>query len=106
MRDKRLLGALVLGLVLPSAGRADEPAPEAPRAHLVGVILSTAQALLWDEERSEYFLARVGEELRGGRIVELDADHIVLQKGEARELVEMSAPPTMRVAVSSAAAAW
>jgi hypothetical protein len=73
-------------------------APAARPARLVGVILSSAQALLWDDERGEYVLHRVGDDAFGGRLVELDADHVVIERGEAREVMELSAPPQMRVA--------
>ncbi|MDB4965965.1 MAG: hypothetical protein JWN44_1654, partial [Myxococcales bacterium] len=104
---KRSLLASLLALGLPLIGHADEAtAPLAPpvvaaaaRApRLVGVILSSAQALLWDEERGEYVIHKVGEDLLGGRLVELDADHIVIERGETRDVVEISAPPQMRVA--------
>lgn len=99
---------LALGVPLLAPARADEAAtaavaaaaPAAPKARLVGVILSSAQALLWDDERGEYVLHKVGEEAFGGRLVELDADHVVLERGEAgeRQVIEISAPPQMRVA--------
>src|SRR5438270_4569129 len=73
-------------------------APAARPARLVGVILSSAQALLWDDERGEYVLHRVGDDAFGGRLVELDADHVVIERGEAREVMELTAPPQMRVA--------
>jgi type II secretory pathway component PulC len=94
----------------PLLAYADEPAPApaltaAPVAtaaarpvRLVGVILSSAQALLWDDERGEYVLHRVGDDAFGGRLVELDADHVVIERGEAREVMELSAPPQMKVA--------
>src|SRR4051812_23160326 len=103
---KRTLLASLVAFGLPLIGYADEaatpvaavaPAPvttAAPRAaRLVGVILSSAQALLWDEERGEYVIHKVGEDLLGGRLVELDADHIVIERGETRDVVEISAPP-------------
>jgi hypothetical protein len=62
------------------------------------VILSSAQALLWDEDRGEYVLHRVGDDLMGGRLVELDGDHVVIDRGETREVLEISAPPQTRVA--------
>src|SRR5262245_25402693 len=90
----------LLALSLPLAAHADDAslaaASRAPR--LVVVILSSAQALLWDEERGEYVLHRVGDEALGGRLVELDADHVVVERGEAREVLEIAAPPQMRVA--------
>jgi len=105
MRRTLLASLLAFGLGLPAAMvRADEPAvaataAPAPRAtRLVGVMLSSAQALLWDDERGEYVLHHVGDDALGGRLVELDADHVVIERGEAREVMELTAPPQMRVA--------
>src|SRR2546423_9359128 len=107
---RRTLLASVLALALPLVANADETAapvaaapvaaatPAARAARLVGVILSSAQALLWDDERGEYVLHRVGDDAFGGRLVELDADHVVIERGEAREVMELTAPPQMRVA--------
>lgn len=88
---------------LPLAVSAEEQAPpaasvpaRAPR--LVGVILSSAQALLWDEDLGEYVIHKVGEPALGGRLVELDSDHVVVERGEAREVIAISAPPQLRVA--------
>ena len=81
-----------------AAAAAAPAAPAARQARLVGVILSSAQALLWDDERGEYVLHRVGDDAFGGRLVELDADHVVIERGEAREVMELTAPPQMRVA--------
>jgi hypothetical protein len=102
MRFSLLASFLVLSLPLMAGGEEAAPSaatPTPPRpARLVGVILSSAQALLWDEELGEYVIHKVGEAALGGRLVELDADHIVVERGEARELIEISAPPQLRVA--------
>jgi hypothetical protein len=107
MRRTLLASLLALGLPLlanadeaaaPVAAAAPATAAAARPARLVGVILSSAQALLWDDERGEYVLHRVGDDAFGGRLVELDADHVVIERGEAREVMELSAPPQMRVA--------
>ena len=103
---RRTLLASLLAFGLPLLAHADETrgsaapvvAAAARPAQLVGVILSSAQALLWDDERGEYVLHRVGDDAFGGRLVELDADHVVIERGEAREVMELSAPPQMRVA--------
>jgi len=105
MRRTLLASLLAFGLPL-AIVHADEgaAAPAAAAAaparapRLVGVILSSAQALLWDEDRGEYVLHRVGDDAFGGRIAELDADHVVIERVEAREVLEMTAPPQMRVA--------
>lgn len=111
MKRTLLASLLAFGFPLTTMTvRADEPAPAADvapaaaapapivHARLVGVILSSAQALLWDEDRAEYALHKVGEELLGGRIVELEADHLVVDRGDTREVVEIAAPPETRVA--------
>ncbi|HZS39774.1 MAG TPA: hypothetical protein VFF06_23235 [Polyangia bacterium] len=73
-----------------------EEAP--PRARFVGVSLSSAQALIWDEEHNEYVLKRVGEELDGARVSVIDGEHLVLDRDGAREVLELSAPPVTKVA--------
>jgi len=102
---RTLLALLLASLPLPALAQeapapvaaapaaAAAPAPAARQARLVGVILSSAQALLWDDERGEYVLHRVGDDAFGGRLVELDADHVVIERGEAREVMELTAPP-------------
>jgi type II secretory pathway component PulC len=101
---RRTLLAFVVA-ALPMSAMAQDAAPAAAAAaptarptRLVGVILSSAQALLWDDERGEYVLHRVGDDAFGGRLVELDADHVVIERGEVREVMELTAPPQMRVA--------
>jgi type II secretory pathway component PulC len=76
-----------------AAAPAPVAAPAAPTARLVGVILSTSQALVWDGERGEYALKRVGEPLDGGRIVALQADRLVLERDGARMDVELGGAP-------------
>lgn len=100
-----MIGALVLPLL--ASGRAaaspTTPASEevaargAERLRLVGVILSTRQALLWDEERSEYVLRRSGDEFAGGRIVALENDRLVIERDGGREAVALSSPPIQRL---------
>src|SRR5689334_1608468 len=106
---RTLLALLLASLPLPAfaqeapapaaaATAAAAPAPAARQPRLVGVILSSAQALLWDEDRGEYVLHRVGDDAFGGRLAELDADHVVIERGETREVLEITAPPQTRVA--------
>jgi hypothetical protein len=104
-RMKRTLLASLFAFGFAAPAFAAEEAVSAPapvvaqaRPRLVGVILSSAQALLWDDERGEYVIRKVGDDLPAGRIVELDADHVVLERGEQRDVVEISAPPQMKVA--------
>lgn len=84
-----------LGLPL---ARASGATVQLPRHRLVGVILSTSQALLWDEETGEYQLRRVGDEILGGRIVALEEDMILLERGEEREEIGIMPPPQRRIA--------
>jgi len=58
---------LALLMLVPSLVLADENAPP-QKTKVVGVILSTSQALVWDDEKNEYALRRVGELLDGARI--------------------------------------
>ncbi|MCS6914576.1 MAG: PDZ domain-containing protein [Myxococcales bacterium] len=78
--------------------RASDAATQLPRHRLVGVILSTSQVLLWDEETGEYQLRRVGDEIMGGRIVALEEDMILLERGEEREEIGIMPPPQRRIA--------
>lgn len=80
-----------------AAAAAGAAATGAHSIRLVGVILSSAQALLWDDELGEYVIHKVGDPALGGRLVELDADHVVVERGESREVIELSAPPQLRV---------
>jgi type II secretory pathway component PulC len=104
MRFRLLVSLALVSLpLIVGAEELPQPAPPvantaARPARLVGVILSSAQALLWDEELGEYVIHKVGEAALGGRLVELDADHVVVERGEAREVIEISAPPQLRVA--------
>lgn len=80
-----------------SPGAAAASPGAAPRHRLVGVVLSSAQALIWDEEAGEYVLRRVGDDALGGRIVAMEEDHLVVARGEAMEEMPISAPPQRRV---------
>src|SRR4051812_37629013 len=57
------------------------PAAAAPimKPRLVGVILSTSQALLWDDLIGEYVLKRVGEELGDARIIALEGHRMIIE---------------------------
>ncbi|MFI5288695.1 MAG: hypothetical protein ACHQ17_03560 [Polyangia bacterium] len=93
---------LVAALLLPlsfSMAYADPPVAVAtpavsPAPKLVGVILSTSQALLWDGARGEYVIKRVGETVDGAQIVALGRDRLVLDRNGARETLALSAAPT------------
>jgi hypothetical protein len=71
--------------VTPAAAAAPsepEAAPTAPlpvKARLVGVILDTGQALLWDETLGKYALREAGEEFQGQRILAIEKDRIQLE---------------------------
>jgi type II secretory pathway component PulC len=101
---KRLV-ALVIA-ILPSAVHAQEaapapapvvvpttPTPAPARPRLIGVILTGAQALLWDEQRGEYALKKVGDELAGGRIIGLEMDRVIIESNGVREAIEMAPAP-------------
>ncbi|HJZ85443.1 MAG TPA: hypothetical protein VKN99_09750 [Polyangia bacterium] len=92
-----LCGACVV-LALGASALADElatPAPAAPahgrevRGKLVGVILDTGQALLWDDVAGKYALREVGEEFQGQRIVALEKERVQLEHAT----LELAAAP-------------
>gem|GEM_PF-3351343 len=80
---------LLVPLAFSSSVRADEA--------LVGVVLSTQQALVWDAVRHEYTVRRVGDSFAGGKITELGADHAVIERDGTTTQIELSAPPTERL---------
>ncbi len=88
----------LLEMPAPEASAPAIAAPLAIRPRLVGIILSTSQALLWDELGGEYVLKRVGEPLAGGRIVALDGRHLMIERAEGREQLTLSPAPLTRVA--------
>ncbi len=111
---KRFLASALIAFLPTAAVFADEgappeaaPAPEAAQpaiaqpaiaqpasqAKLVGVILSTSQALVWDGERGEYALKRVGESVDGARIVALAADRLLVERDGAGMELPLDAAP-------------
>ena len=74
-----LLGLLVAG---PAFG-------EELKGRLVGVILDTGQALLWDEAAGKYALREIGEEFQGQRIIGMEKDRIQLEHAT----MELAHPP-------------
>src|SRR5262245_26250079 len=86
----------VLAAAIP---RASADQPELLQAYgpfkAVGVMLDTGQALLWDEKKSEYRLARVGDEQYGWKVVAIQREKVVIaQAGGAREELALSPAPT------------
>jgi type II secretory pathway component PulC len=99
---KRFLASVLLAFLPTTAVFADEdeappaPPPVVAAAHptkLVGVILSSAQALVWDGERAEYALRRVGESIDGARITAMEADRLIVERDGAREEVALGSVP-------------
>jgi type II secretory pathway component PulC len=85
---------LALTLLVPALALADESASAPAHTKVVGVILSTSQALVWDEDKNEYALRRVGDELvDGARIVALESDHVVVDRDGVRAEVEIGGAP-------------
>ena len=86
----------VLAAAVPQA-HADEP--ELLQAYgpfkAVGIMLDTGQALLWDEKKSEYRLARVGDAQYGWKVVAIQRDKVVIAQADgAREELALSPAPT------------
>jgi len=66
-------------------------AQETLKGRLVGVILDTGQALLWDEGAGKYALREVGEEFQGQRIIGMEKDRIQLEHAT----LELAHPPVI-----------
>jgi general secretion pathway protein C len=66
-------------------------AQETLKGRLVGVILDTGQALLWDETAGKYALREVGEEFQGQRIIGMEKDRIQLEHAT----LELAHPPVV-----------
>jgi type II secretory pathway component PulC len=66
-------------------------AQETLKGRLVGVILDTGQALLWDETAGKYALREVGEEFQGQRIIGMEKDRIQLEHAT----MELAHPPVV-----------
>jgi type II secretory pathway component PulC len=78
--------AALLGFLLAAGpAAADEPL----KGRLIGVILDTGQALLWDETTSKYALREVGEEFQGQRIIGMEKDRVQLEHAT----LELAHPP-------------
>jgi len=78
--------AVLLGLLVAAPVAADEL-----KARLVGVILDTGQALLWDEAQGKYALREIGEEFQGQRIIGMEKDRIQLEHAT----LELAHPPVV-----------
>src|SRR5687767_2358306 len=88
--------------VRPLDGFSAEPSPTPGRPLLVGIMLSSAQVLLWDDEAGEYQLRRLGDEIGGAKISAVEGNRVVLERAGAAELLELSAPPQRRVVTDAA----
>ena len=101
---KRTILALFLGAttslasLAPIPASAAEPTLSAIPQRLVGTVLSSAQALLWDGAQQSYVLVKVGDDLAGGQVVALEADAVTIEKDGVRELIELLPPPMSKLA--------
>lgn len=77
-----LVLAAALSLAADAAADDKKPASPAPQAALVAVMTDTGQAMLWDSNRGEYVVVKVGSQIQGFTVTELGKDQIVLRKGE------------------------
>ena len=78
--------AVLLGLLVSGPAFAEEL-----KGRLVGVILDTGQALLWDEPAGKYALREIGEEFQGQRIIGMEKDRIQLEHAT----MELAHPPVV-----------
>ena len=84
----------LLGLSLFTAGMTpanDAHAEPPPSRRVVGLTLSSTQAVLLDEETGEYRIVRIGDEVNGGRVVAIGAEDVVLVHGGTKELLSLAA---------------
>ncbi len=56
-------------------------APDAPRASVAAIMVTSGQALLWDNARSQYVLVRAGESFYDYRVSSIDGEQVVLSRG-------------------------
>ena len=89
----------LLAVLAAAVPRASADEPELLQAYgpfkAIGIMLDTGQALLWDEKKSEYRLARVGDEQYGWKVVAIQREKVVIaQAGGAREELVLSPAPT------------
>lgn len=88
---------MVLATMLAPAGAAlaqSAPYYAAPRYRLVGTMLSSSQVLLWDERIGQYQLNRPGDVLDGMRILAIEPDRLLLNRGG--QVVALLLSPTPR----------
>jgi type II secretory pathway component PulC len=68
----------------------------------VAVMIETGQALFWDQDRQEYRLARVGDEVYGWKIVTIEAGKVVVFQAGVRDELPLVGAPTPVVALPAA----
>ena len=74
--------AAMVSLAATASGEDKKPVTSAPTASLVAVMADAGQAMLWDRERGEYVVVKVGDTFQGFVVQEIGSDQIVLRKGE------------------------
>ncbi len=87
-----LLSALLVGSRA-NAKSVDQPKPPPPVVLLVGIVPGTGQAILWDEGDRAYRIVKVGEEVRGAKVVSITEDRIVVSQGEMSLAVPLTPSP-------------
>lgn len=105
MRRHLSLLLVACGLA-PVAALAENYAISAPiysetRERLVGLALSSSQALVWDSVAGEYVLLRQGGSLASGRINSILRDRIVVDRPMGRLVFELETPTTANTVVQS-----
>ena len=94
MLHLRACTAIAVAAAIGTAGAAGADAEtgadarfEAPPLSAVAAMPEARQALIYDERRGEYAVARVGDRLAGDyRVVEVENDRVVLRAGGDREV--------------------
>ncbi len=79
--------------IMPAYGDEDILSAYAP-LKVVGVMLDTGQALMWNEQRNEYVLGRVGDVFGGWKVMAIEESRVVVVAGGMREELPLVPAPT------------
>lgn len=82
-----LLVVWVLGLAGPAGARG-----RVPESRLVGLVLASGQALVWDGRVKQYRLLKVGDRFHGARVLGLGVDRVLAERRGAKFIWKLGAP--------------
>ena len=93
---RRMLCGLALLLCAPTAQGA--PGPSARATRLVGLVLSSRQALVWDGATRRYRLLTPGARFQGARVLGLGVDRVLAERRGVKFIWKLNAPPLLHPA--------